>query len=100
MITIMIHVKIYYYGPRQRSRYSDSLRVQRAGNRIQVGARFSAPVQTGSGAHPTRHTLGTGSFPGVKRPEHDVKHPNPSGAEVKEKVQVYFYSTPTRSLPV
>jgi len=29
-------------------------------------ARFSAPVQTGPGAHPTSCTMGTGSFPGVK----------------------------------
>ena len=30
------------------------------------GARFSAPVQTGSAAHPASCTMGTGSFPGVK----------------------------------
>ena len=30
------------------------------------GARFSAPVQTGPGAHPAFCTMGTGSFPGVK----------------------------------
>jgi len=29
-------------------------------------ARFSAPVQTGSGAHPASYTTGTGSFPVVK----------------------------------
>jgi len=28
----------------------------------------SAPVQTGPGAHPASYTMGTGSFPGVKRP--------------------------------
>ena len=28
------------------------------------GARFSAPVQTGPGAHPASCTMGTGSFPG------------------------------------
>jgi hypothetical protein len=28
------------------------------------GARFSAPVQTGPGAHPASYTMGTGSFPG------------------------------------
>jgi len=31
-----------------------------------VEARFSAPVQTGPGAHPASCTMGTGSFPGVK----------------------------------
>ena len=30
------------------------------------GARFSAPVQNGPGAHPAFCTVGTGSFPGVK----------------------------------
>jgi hypothetical protein len=30
------------------------------------GARFSAPVQRGPGAHSASHTTGTGSFPGVK----------------------------------
>jgi len=36
--------------------------------RIPVGARFSAPAQTGHGAHPASYTMGTGSFPGAKRP--------------------------------
>jgi len=31
-----------------------------------VEARFSAPVQTGPGAHPACCKMGTGSFPGVK----------------------------------
>jgi len=31
-----------------------------------VGARFSAPDQTGPGAHPASYTMGTSSFPGVK----------------------------------
>ena len=30
------------------------------------GARSSAPVQTGPGAHTASCTIGTGSFPGVK----------------------------------
>ena len=49
-----------------RSWYSDWLRAGRSGDRIQVEARFSAPVQTGPGAHPASCTMGTGSFPGVK----------------------------------
>jgi hypothetical protein len=39
------------------------------------GARFSVPVQTGPGAHPDSNTIGTESFPGVKRPGRDVDHP-------------------------
>jgi hypothetical protein len=30
------------------------------------GGRYSAPVQTGPGAHPASYTMGTGSFPGGK----------------------------------
>jgi len=42
------------------------LRAGRSGDRIPVVARFSAPVQTGPGAHPASCTMGTGSFLGVK----------------------------------
>jgi hypothetical protein len=48
------------------SRYSDCLRAGRSGDRIPVGARFSAPIQTGPGAHPASCTIGTRSFPGVE----------------------------------
>jgi len=33
---------------------------------IPVGARFSAPVQTGPEVHSASCTMGTGSFPGVR----------------------------------
>jgi len=46
-----------------------------SGDRIPVGARFSSPVQTSSGAHPASYTMGTGSFPGLKRPGRGVDHP-------------------------
>jgi hypothetical protein len=61
--------------------------------KILVGARFSAPIQTGSGAHPASYTMGTGvSFPGVKWPGHGVDHTPPFSAEVKERVELYLYS--------
>jgi len=37
--------------------------------------------------------MGTGSFPGVKRPGRDVDHPASSSSEVKERVELYLYST-------
>jgi len=57
------------------SRYSNSLRARRSGDRIPVGMRFSAPVQTGSEDHPASYTMCTESFPGVKRQGRGVDHP-------------------------
>ena len=62
------------------------------------GARFSPPVQTGPGAHPTFCTMGTGSFPAVQRPERGVDHqPHLRSSEVKERVELnlYFPSGPS-----
>ena len=41
------------------------------------GARFSAPVQTGPGAHPASLTMGTVSFPGVKSSQGVTLTPHP-----------------------
>jgi hypothetical protein len=54
----------------------------------------------GPGAHPASYTMGTGSFPGVKRPGRDVDHPPPSSARVKERVELYLYSPFGPSWPV
>jgi hypothetical protein len=40
-------------------------RLDGPGIKSRWGARFSAPIQTGPGAHPASCTMGTGSFPGV-----------------------------------
>ena len=68
------------------------LRDGRSGDGIPVGESFSATVQIDPGAHPAFYTMGTGSFPGVKRPGRGVDHPPPSSAEVKERVELYLYS--------
>ena len=47
------------------------------GDQIPVGARFSAPVETGPGAHPASCTVGTGSFPGVKSGRGVTQTPHP-----------------------
>jgi hypothetical protein len=36
--------------------------------------------------------MGTGYFPGLRRPEWGVDHPPPSSAEVKEMVELFLYS--------
>ena len=63
-----------------------------SGIESQWGERFSAPLQTGPESHSSSYTMGTGSFPGVKRPGRGVDHPRPSSAEVKGIVELYLYS--------
>jgi hypothetical protein len=65
-----------------------------------VGARFSAPVQTGPRAHSVSYRIDTGSFSGEKRPGRDVYLPYPYNAEVKERVKTYLFSPSGPSLSV
>jgi hypothetical protein len=67
---------------------------------IPVDPIFSAPVQTGPGAHPASCTMGTESFTGIKRPGRGVNHPPAYSAEVKERVELYLYSLPGPSWSV
>ena len=62
--------------------------------------RFSAPVQTVSGALPASYAVGTGSFPGVKWPGRGIDHPPPSRAEFEGRVGLYLYSPSGPSWPV
>ena len=56
------------------------------------GGEVFRTLQTGPGVHPASYTVGTGSFPGVKRSGRGVDHPPPPSAEVKERVELYLYS--------
>jgi hypothetical protein len=64
------------------------------------GRDFSAPVQTGPGAYPASYTMGTVSFPGVKRPGHGIEHPHPSSIVVEGRVELYICSPSEPSWPV
>jgi len=57
-----------------------------------VGARFSAPVQTGPGAHPASCTMGTGFFLGVKSSRGVRLTPHPFYCRGQERIGVYLYS--------
>jgi hypothetical protein len=48
-------------------------------------ARFSAPVQTGPGAHPASYTMSTASFPRVKWPGPGVDHQPHLAPRLKEE---------------
>jgi len=71
-----------------------SVRTGRSGDRISVGARFSAPVQTGPGAHPASNTMDMVSLShGAKRPGRGVDHPRPSSTVVEGRVELYIDPT-------
>jgi len=76
----------------RQSRYSDWLRAGVSGDRISVGARFPAPVQTGPEAHPASCTMSTGSFPGVKSGRGVMLNPHPFLRRGQERVELYLYS--------
>ena len=73
-------------GPGSSFGIATELRAGRSGDRIPVGERFSAPVQTGPGANPASCTMGTESFLGGKeRPGHDAEPLPLSSTEVLEE---------------
>jgi len=74
--------KAYYVGRDSSVGIATRYGLDGTGIESRLGARFSAPVQTGPGSHQAFYTIGTGSFPGVKRPEPGVDHPAPSSADV------------------
>jgi hypothetical protein len=60
---------------------SDSLRPPESGDRIPVEASFPYPCRLGHTQPLVQWVRG-----------HGVDHPRPSGAEVQERVELYFYS--------
>jgi hypothetical protein len=70
-----------------------SSRNGRSGDRIPVGARFSAPVQTGPGAHPASCKMDTVSFPGVESGRGLTLTPYTLLVlRSKNRVELYLYS--------
>ena len=82
---INLETPIFHCGPGNVVGIATGYGAGQSGDRIPVGARFSAPVQTGPGARPASCTMGTGSFPGAKRPGRDVDPSPPSSAVVKKE---------------
>ena len=64
------------------------------------GQDFSHPSRPALGAHPPSYTMGTGPFPGVKRPGRGVDHPSIYSTEVKKRVELYLYSSFGPSCPI
>jgi hypothetical protein len=60
-------------------------RLDGPGIESRLEAKFSAPIHTGSEAYPASYTMGTGSFPGLKRPGRGLDHPPYLGPRLKEE---------------
>ena len=72
-------------------------RLDSPGIKSRWGARFSAPVQTGPGAHPPSYTMDTESLsPGVKRPGNGVDYPPHLAPRLKKEYR--YTSTPLLGL--
>ena len=69
-------------------------------DQIPVQARFSATIPTSPGPHPASYTMGTRSFPWVKWRMHGVKQLPPSSTKIKDKGQLYLYSSSVPSWQV
>jgi hypothetical protein len=64
------------------------------------GARFVTPIQTSPGAHPACCAMRTGSISWGKSGQSVALTTHPHLAQVKERVEVYFYSPSGPSWPV
>jgi hypothetical protein len=80
-IKVIIHITYAYRGPCSSVGIANGYGLNGpwigGGGEFPVGARFSAPVQTGPGAHPASCTMGTGSFPGVENGQGVTLTPHP-----------------------
>ena len=74
-----------FFGLKYLSRCTDTLPDGRSGDRILVGARFSAAARIGPGSQPVFYSMDNQSFPAVKRPRRSVEYPRSSSAGLKNE---------------
>jgi hypothetical protein len=91
---VYVHLKSVVYSSKEDSAVGIVTRYGLDGPGLESrwGRDFPHPSRPAQGAHPASYTMGTGSFPGVKRLRCDVDHPPPSSAEVKQRVELYLYT--------
>jgi hypothetical protein len=90
-----------FQSPGWLSRHTDSLRAGRSGERIPMGARFFAPVQTVPGVHPASYKMGTDCHTRwwSDRAVALIIHPH-LAPRLKNELEMYLYSPPGSSWPV
>ena len=95
MLFPMLSVLYFCISTFRRMWAAIALRTGRFGNRMPVGARFSASVQTGPQPHQVSCSTGTGPFPAVEQAGRSVNHQPHLESRLKEQ-----YSYTLRLLPV
>jgi hypothetical protein len=75
---------LLYINPALRARIATRYRLDSLGINSR-GSEIFCTVQTGPRAHPASYTMGTRSFPEVKRPGRVVDHPPLAPAKIKER---------------
>jgi hypothetical protein len=84
---------IYLRGPGNSVGIATGYGLDGLGDRIPVGARFSAPVQTGPGAHPASCKMGTESLSGVECGRGVALTTHPLLVPMsKNRIELYLYS--------
>ena len=85
---LCVYIYIYSVGPLYIWGRDSVVGIETRGWTVLEGTRPDRP-----GAHPASYTMGTGSFPGVKRPGRGVDHPLHLAPRLKkERVELYLYS--------
>ena len=88
-------------GPGELSRYGDSVRAGRSGDRIPVGGEIYHTRPDWPWGSPSLLYNGYRvCFPGVKRPGRGIDHPSPLSVEAKVRVELYIFSPSGPSWPV
>jgi hypothetical protein len=82
MHKFLIYLSIYFRGPDSLVGIATGYGLDGPGTESRWGARCSALVQNGPGAHPASCTMGTGSFPGVDSGRGVTLTPRLSSVEV------------------
>jgi len=78
---------------------SDSLRAGRSTDRILVGARLSAPIQTGPGTHPASYTKAPGHSQGLSA--RGMAMTTHTQIQLRlNRVELHIYSPSRSSLPI
>jgi hypothetical protein len=90
--TLLFSVLVYYFS-RSYKCPASLLVAGLSRDQIPVLVRFSTTIQTSPGAHPASYKMGTRSFLCIKQQMNGANHLPPPSAEVKDKGQLYLYSS-------